>query len=312
MSRRHYDLPPFTTLAAFEAAARQLSFKNAAAELSVTPGAVSHQIKALEGELGVALFQRQHRGVALTPEGEALFETLASTFGQISRQVSRIRHVAAEDAVTVGSTTAVASLWLSPSVIRFWRDHPDVNVHQVTQDRPFQSLRGFDFIITYGRAVDPGLDHTPLYRDRLVPVAAPDLAAALQDHSLSQLAQKRLIHLDAQNPSWTRWPEWFAAMGYDGDLATGTKVTSFSVALQLARKGAGVVLGWQRLVQPMLDSGKLVPVGDWALPSPHHFYLAGLPDVELSQNALALKSWLIAEAQRSGEINSSEGEDFPY
>ena len=155
MSRRHYDLPPFTTLSVFEAAARHLSFKNAAQELSVTPGAVSHQIKALEGELGVVLFLRQHRGVELTSEGQALFETLSSSFRQISRQLARVRKDNEADTVTVGSTTAVAALWLSPTIIEFWRDHPDINVHQVTQDRPIENTDDFDFFICYGRAKNP-------------------------------------------------------------------------------------------------------------------------------------------------------------
>ncbi|WP_136439391.1 LysR substrate-binding domain-containing protein [Pacificoceanicola onchidii] len=303
MSRRHYDLPPFTTLAAFEAAARHLSFKNAAQELSVTPGAVSHQIKALEGELGTPLFTRRHRGVELTADGEALHETLSSTFRQISRQLIRIRQTSETDAVTVGSTTAVAALWLSPAIIEFWRDHPDINVHQVTQDRPFGNTRDFDFFICYGRAPHPSLTHTPLYRDELVPVAAPDLAAQLDGCSLKDLAGQRLIHLNAASPSWTKWPEWFDRLGYTGDVAPGARVTSYSVALQIARKGAGVALGWRNLIQPMITSGKLTVVGSHTVPAPHQFYLAGPPDAELSAHAQTLKAWLLKTARlRSDEI----------
>ncbi|MCV6585237.1 MAG: LysR family transcriptional regulator, partial [Marinibacterium sp.] len=118
MSRRHYQLPPLTTLTAFEAAARHLSFKKAAQELSVTPGAVSHQIKALEGELGQPLFLRRHRGVELTPDGEALADALASAFGRVSQVVQGIRDRRIGGRVTIGSSTAVAALWLSGSIIR--------------------------------------------------------------------------------------------------------------------------------------------------------------------------------------------------
>lgn len=295
MSRRHYDLPAFTTLAAFEAAARHLSFKDAAQELSVTPGAVSHQIKALERELGVLLFRRQHRGVALTADGAALFETLAAAFGQISRQLSRIRQVADTDSVTVGSTTAVAALWLSPAIIRFWRENPEISVHQVTQDRPITSTSGFDFFISYGRSSEPSLSQTPIYRDTLVPVTAPDLAGTLSGSSLADLAGQRLIHLNAANPSWTRWPEWFTALGYKGNLAVGTKVTSYSVALQIASQAAGVALGWRRLIQPVIDAGQLAVIEPHALTAPHAFYLAGRDDRSLSDGAHALKTWLIDE-----------------
>jgi len=297
MSRRHYNLPPLTTLSAFEAAARHLSFKNAAQELSVTPGAVSHQIKALEGELGVALFQRKHRGVELTREGQDLFETLITSFRQISRQLGKIRQTGEDDAVTVGSTTAVAALWLSPVIIRFWRDYPDLNIHQITQDRPFHDTREFDFFIRYGRDGDTTLSHTAIYRDELVPVATPDLAAKLEGVSLGELAGQRLIHLQSASQSWTTWSDWFLELGHRGDVSPGTRVTSYSVALQIARKGAGLALGWRRLIQPMIDSGKLSIVGDFKLPAPNEFYLVGLPDEELSENARRLKSWILNDAK---------------
>src|SRR5699024_8208501 len=114
---------------------RHLSFKDAAQELSVTPGAVSHQIRALEGDLGTALFRRGHRSVELTDEGEALFEVLSMAFSKISGRLRAIRARRAGAAVTVGSTSAVAALWLSPSLIRFWRAFPDMNVTQLVQDR---------------------------------------------------------------------------------------------------------------------------------------------------------------------------------
>ncbi|GGE61768.1 LysR substrate-binding domain-containing protein [Actibacterium pelagium] len=296
MSRRHYGLPPLTTLSAFEAAARHLSFKDAAQELSVTPGAVSHQIKALEAELNVSLFRRKHRGVELTREGLGLYQALSTSFRQISRELAKIRQDGESNAVKVGSTTAVAALWLSPALIHFWREYPDLNVHQITQDRPFQNTRDYDFFISYGRNADSSLQQTPIYRDRLVPVATPETAKQLADCSLSHLAKQRLIHLDSANQSWTTWAEWFQQLGYTGKTSEGTRVTSYSVALQLSQKGAGIALGWKRLIQPMLDNGKLVVVGNHSLPAPKEFFLAGLPDEELSPNALKLKDWILTEA----------------
>lgn len=293
MSRRHYDLPPFATLGAFEAAARHQSFKNAAQELSVTPGAVSHQIKALEGELGIALFMRQHRAVELTPEGKELYDTLVTSFGDISRRLAKLKQLRSADTVTVGSTTAVAAFWLSPAIISFWRDHPDVNVHQITQDHPFGSSQSLDLYITYGKPQDPALQYDAIYRDELVAVANPELAHDLKECSLDSLASQRLIHLEANNSSWTRWSEWFRTLGYHGDLAQGSTVTSYSVALQIAQQGAGIALGWKQLIKPLIDSGKLASIGGFKTPAPHQFYLAGLPDTELSPNALALKKWIL-------------------
>jgi len=301
MSRRHYDLPPLTTLSAFEAAARHLSFKNAAEELAVTPGAVSHQIKALESELGAVLFQRKHRGVDLTEDGRDLYHALSSSFLRVSKTLAGIRDRSAGGKVTVGSTTAVAALWLSPAIMRFWRERPEVNVDQISQDRPFRDRPDIDFFLRYGRDRDSSLSHEPLYRDRLIPVCSPEFAAALPDTKLETLAQQRLIHMAFEDRSWTTWTEWFEQLGHSDLPSDGTRVTSYSVALQLARKGAGLALGWQRLADPMLRSGKLVTVGSRYLEAPHQFYLVGRADDELSENALALKRWIIDEVRNASD-----------
>lgn len=295
MSRRHYNLPPLTTLSVFEAAARHLSFKSAAQELSVTPGAVSHQIKALEGALSTSLFERRHRGVELTANGQALFETLAASFGRISKQLDGIRQSEAMDKITVGSTTAVAALWLSPAIIRFWRDYPDVHINQTTQDSPFTAYDDVDFVIRYGRDRNSPLVHHPIYRDELVAVATPDLVKKHADIRLEELAQKWLIHLDSDARNWTTWSEWFLKLGYDGALAAGSRVTSYSVALQLAGQGAGFALGWRRLVQPMITSGKLAVVEQFRVPAPHEFHLVEYSGDTLSASAQNFKTWLLRE-----------------
>ncbi|WP_209507068.1 MULTISPECIES: LysR substrate-binding domain-containing protein [unclassified Ruegeria] len=295
MSRRHYNLPPLTTLSAFEAAARHLSFKEAASELSVTPGAVSHQIKALEGELGAALFVRKHRGVELTEDGQDLFEALSASFRQISKVLEKIRSNDSENHVTVGSTTAVAALWLSPSVIRFWQDYPHVKVNQMAQDKAFTDRPDIDLFIRYGRDANAQLTHTKLYRDILTPVCSPQMAADLKGASLEDLVQRRLIHLETQDSTWTTWSSWFHDLGFSGVVPVGSRVNSYALALQVARKGAGLALGWKRLVQPMLASGKLVALEEFSLPAPDNFYLVGRPDDQLSEGALALKNWLLNE-----------------
>jgi DNA-binding transcriptional LysR family regulator len=121
------------------------------------------------------------------------------------------------------------------------------------------------------------------------------MAKALAGISLDDLAQKRLIHLESDRQNWTTWTDWFQKLGYTGDLAVGSSVTSYSVALQLAQKGAGLALGWRRLVQPLLKAGKLAAIGTHTLPAPHQFYLVELSDGALSANASQLKDWILAE-----------------
>lgn len=301
MARRHYNLPPLTTLAAFEAAARHLSFKDAAQELSVTPGAVSHQIKALEGDLGAALFRRRHRAVELTHEGEVLFQALASSFAKIAQRLQTIRARRSGDVVTIGSTSAVAALWVSPSVIRFWRAFPDFNVNQVVQDRLLKNTSELDLFIRYGPEQDPRFEQIELYRDQLVPVASPDLAEALNAGELQLLARQRLIHLDSDDKIWTTWDDWFKQLGYDGPLAAGMHVNNYSVALQIAQDGAGVALGWKRLVSPLFNSGYLAPVGPHALDAPLSFYIVCHPEAEMAEASRKLRDWIVDESRSASD-----------
>lgn len=297
MSRRYYDLPPLAALLTFEAAARLLSFKDAARELSVTPGAVSHQIKALEAELSRPLFIRKHRGVELTHEGEALRNVLTTSFLQVSKTLETIRNDSSDDQVTVGATTAVAALWLSPAVIRFWQDYPQVKVNQLAQDTPFTNREEVDLFIQYGQDGPATQTHTKLFRDTLSPVCSPEMAAHLKDARLEDLTRHRLIHLEARDSPWTTWHDWFQTLGFAGDIPIQSKVNSYSLALQMARKGAGLALGWRRLTRPMLNSGKLVALDRFSIPAPRDFYLVGPAEDQLTEGARLLKTWLLDEVR---------------
>jgi DNA-binding transcriptional LysR family regulator len=298
MARRYYNLPPLTTLAAFEAAARHRSFKEAAQELSVTPAAVSHQIKALEAHVGAPLFQRRHRAVELTEDGEALFQSLAASFAKVSQSLHTIRSRRAGEIVTIGSTSSVAMLWLSPSVIRFWRKFPTISVNQVVQDRSLGNTSALDLLIRYGPVHDPELKQIELYCDRLVPVASPAVARQLARSGLPRLAQQRLIHLDAEDETWTTWQDWFRQLKYEGPIAAGIHVNNYSVALQVAQDGAGVALGWKRLVRPLLKAGQLAPVGRHGLPAPLSFYLVCRSDAEMNDAARRLRDWIVDEVRK--------------
>lgn len=299
MARRHYNLPPLTTLAAFEAASRHLSFKDAAQELSVTPGAVSHQIKALEGELGAALFRRKHRGVELTGEGTVLFDTLSLAFSRISNALQSVRDSKSQSIATIGSTSAVSNLYLSRATIRFWRTHPSMQINQVVQDHPFRGPADVDLYLRYGRAEDTRFENTKLFQDYLVPVGDVDTAKQLANASLEELAQCRLIYLDSSDKTWTTWAEWFRGLGYTGPIAPGIRVNNYAVALQTAREGAGLALGWRRLVAPLLRAGKLAPVSQHNMIAPHNFYLVSRPADELSEAAKLLKEWILNETEDS-------------
>jgi DNA-binding transcriptional LysR family regulator len=293
MARRHYNLPPLSTLASFETAARHLSFKSAANELNVTPGAVSHQIKALETELGVVLFERKHRAVELTESGKMLFSVLERGFLDISQVLSYLRKVEQDVSLSIASTTSMSSLWLTPRISEFWRHHADIPVNQIVSDGPARAGELTDLRIQYGRPDTQNTVHTELFRDTLIPMCSPELAQQTTDTSLKALARMTLIHLDAESSKWTTWRDWFTTVGYTGEIAQGRRVNNYMIALQAAQDGAGIVLGWEKLVRPLLDKGRLVPLGSTRITSAESFYISSAPDDTISPSTRIFKNWLL-------------------
>lgn len=301
MSRLNYKLPPMTMLMTFETAARLSSFKLAASELGVTPGAVSHQIKALESELATALFLRKPRGVELTSSGLELFSSLEQAFTNIGNTLQLVRSQSQCKPVLVGSTTAVSSLWITPALLQFGRVDNATFVNQLVSDSRFTGLEALDLYITYGREEREGLEQEVIYRDTLVPVCAPDFAAQLKseigandgDIDLPTLATQRLIHLDADDHNWTSWGSWFQTLGYAGDIGATMRVNNYMIALQAAQDNAGILLGWKHLLEPLLANGQLTLLSHWSVPAPHRFYLVSQPLGKLSNQGKVLQHWLL-------------------
>lgn len=299
---RPYDLPPMTSLVCFEAAARNLSFKQAASELNVTPAAVSHQIKGLEAELGVALFRRQHRGVDLTEPGAYLFLALQRGFEGISDAVRETRGPAEAEDVIVQATTAVSAFWLTPQIATFWREHPDIVVSQRVTDVA-GSGSGADLSIHYGAAAEMDEACEVLFHDEILAVGTPDFAATHGIAEIGDLSAVPLIHVTAEDTGWTGWPDWLAHFGQTPPRARGIAVNNHMIALQLARDGAGAVLGWTGLIGPLLESRALVPLVAERMPSPQVFYLRTHP--RASAPARAFRDWLVRA--QDGATRSAPG-----
>lgn len=269
---RPYDLPSMTALICFEAAARNLGFKAAASELNVTPAAISHQIKALETDLGQPLFRRQHRGVDLTETGAYLYVALQRGLEGISEAVRDIRGRSKDEDVVVQATTAMSAFWLTPQISRFWRSHPDIVVSQIVSDAPVASGRA-DLSIHYGEVPSDGGVYRHLFRDRILALGTPDYAAQQGISGLGDLLDAPLIHVTAEERHWTGWTEWFAALGQGAPGGRRLAVNNYMIALQMAQDGLGAVLGWDGLVGPLLDRGALVELVPQRVPSPYGFFL---------------------------------------
>jgi len=296
VARRTYNLPPLSTLTTFEAAARHLSFKNAAGELGVTPGAVSHQVKALEGELKVRLFRRVHQGVELTAPGAQLFATLSRSFHDIAHDLREIRESGGEKRVTIGATSAVANLWIADVLAGFWRDHPEVMVDQVISDHGFGKTPTVDMYISYGQDNRAGWEQRALYQDELIAVGSPAMAERLRDASIADLARERLVHLDAAEGHWTTWGDWFRAHGHAEPDGRGLRANNSMIVLRAAMDGQGLALGWRRLLSPLLESGRLAVCSVHRLDAPHRCFLVSRPEADLSAPARMLREWICKTA----------------
>jgi LysR family glycine cleavage system transcriptional activator len=201
------SLPSLHALRVFEAAARLMSFTEAAHELHVTQTAVSHQIKALEGELGVALFRRGTRQVSLTPDGRAWAKELAPLFARLHDVHRRLRGAGRARAgeVALSIIPSFASRWLVPRLGRFLEAHADVDLRISANPRLVDfATEPVDLGIRYGRGPYPGLAVEKLADDAWVVVAAPALLARHRPRSPRELGRHTLLHDDAPG-AWTAW-----------------------------------------------------------------------------------------------------------
>jgi LysR family transcriptional regulator of beta-lactamase len=246
---------PLNALRAFEASARHLNFTHAAEELCVTQGAVSHQIRALEARLGVALFRRLPRGLALTDEGVALLPGLSQSFGRMAELLDQVRGGVTRRPLVVGVVNTFAVGWLMPRLEGFRAGHPLIDLRLRTHNNKVDPVaEGLDLAIQFGDGGWPGLEATELVSAALSPLASPRIAESL--HRPADLARFDLLRSYRAD----EWPRWFAEAGIEALAARGAVFDS-SIAMALAaERGLGVALAppgmfafeiaRRRLVQP--------------------------------------------------------------
>lgn len=303
-----YRLPSLSLLRTFEAAARHLSFKKAAAEVCVTPAAVSQQIRALEAYLGVPLFHRKVRALALTEHGAAMLPGIRKGFDCLAAAVESTRQESAGPLV-VTAPPSFASHWLVPRLPRFAAAHPDVDLRLAstsdTVDGPreasvLDSLRTdprevrSDVAILYGKGRYPGFRVVPLFAPDYVPVCAPSLVEAGL-HAPPDLPRFALIHDDTLSD--VGWTAWLHKAGLDPQLARrGRHFSNAALALAATLDGQGVVLAPRPLVAERIRAGHLVIPFDLGLPSPSAYYLVMHERVANRPAPQALERWLLQEA----------------
>ena len=294
MARRFYGLPSLTALAVFETSARHKSFKRAAEELNVTPGAVSRQIKAVEDELGHPMSTRTPAGVDLTTQGEELYRVLAQGFAGAADVVRQIKASNSTFHVTIACTNAVALLWLIPRMGAFWNAHQDVLVDHLITDDP-QGLRReeVELRIRYGFGAWPDEEARLLMDEVIFPVVGPEFAERHVGTIPEELPDLPLLHLNWVDPAWTDWEELLTRGGIEHGKLGGVRFGKYPVVVRAAEDNYGVAIGWNRLVKPNLDAGRLVRFTDLAIPAPGSYYLTWNRHRPLTPAAFTFRDWLI-------------------
>lgn len=253
-------LPSLNALHAFEAAARLESVTRAASELHVTHGAVSRQIKALEGELGKALFVREGRGLALTPAGVRLRDATGAAFQQLEESWLDLRRGGASPALVLGCPGSVLARWVIPRLPRLSRELPDLKLHLVVHEGDFDArLGGLDAALLLAEPPFPGdWQVHELAAERIGPVVSPRYAGydSLHDQPPAALSEEALLHTSSRPQAW---PAWASSNGLDpGSLTFGAGFEHLYYLLEAAVAGLGVAIAPQPLVGEDIASGRLL------------------------------------------------------
>jgi LysR family glycine cleavage system transcriptional activator len=299
MSRPIY---PLNALRAFEASARHLSFVKAADELSVTPAAVSHQVKKLEEYLGFHLFRRRSRGLLLVESGQSLLSELSEVFLQLDKAMERVIDHDSRGRLTLSVAPTFAVLWLIPRLQKFYALHPDIDVRISTTLGLVEFQRDdFDAAIRLGSGNWFGLETIKLFDETVSPMCSPRLLEGPDAiKSPDDLRKHVLLHNHSMDydPDAPTWEKWLDAVGASGvDASRGTHFSLPDHGLQAAIDGAGVVLGWSFLSANNLAAGRVVEPFDLTLPLGSSFFLVYPEAHSLRPDIVAFRDWLIQEVR---------------
>ncbi len=294
-------LPPLDALHVFAVAARHLNFTTAATELHRTQSAVSHRIKTLEAELGVALFTRLTRRLELTPAGRALALHMNQSLAEIARIIGEFGKLEGTQRLRVTALPSVASRWLTPRLPRFFDLCPEIEV-QVIAEAQLLDLRaeGIDLAVRFGRGNYPRHSVSRLMTDRVLPVCSPKFLAEHGPIStIDEMLALPLVHdYAAENDdSHSDWRSWLGQLGrVAASHLSGQRFSNADLSIEAAVCGIGVALGRFSLVADGLSDGTLVSPLPIATSTLYSYYIVALPEWALLPKVVPFCRWLRAEA----------------
>lgn len=289
-------LPPLGTLRAFDAVAGCLSFKRAAAELSVSATAVSHQIRLLESVLECRVFERSAQEVRLTEAGQLLYAATQNAFSSLGDAVKKIDRLTQSPALIVTTTSNFLTNWLLPRLADFKARCPQIDVHLHTSVEPVDlKQRTVDVAIRYRESAEHDLHSTLLCEDRFIVVASP----ALNLHKPADLNRTTLLHVDnrhtpQESPDWQHWKQRYGPEGLN--LSRGLHFSDETHALQAAVAGHGAVIASELLVGDLINRGMLVAPYAGSLPGAN-YYLVALEEMAFRAEVVALREWIQSRVQ---------------
>lgn len=292
MSRR---LPPLNSLRAFEAAARHCSFRHAAEELHVTHSAISHQVKLLETQLQVALFQRRARSVELTDAGRLYFPVLRDALDRIADGTELVRSSASPSVLTIQVYPTFAMRWLIQRLPAFQNRHTDVQVrlNMATRDVDFDR-DNVDVSVMMGSCDDDRLHYEHLFMSDMFPVCSPEyLRRSPRLHDPQDLRGHTLLQVYVASRDWEKWLE--AVDVADISLDNSLRFDSYALALEAALDGAGISMTRTPFAAKELASGRLVRPFEPVVRADHAWYLTYRRNRLATNKIRALQTWLLEE-----------------
>jgi len=287
-------IPNFVLLRAFEAAARLQSFSLAAHELHLTPSAISHQVRALEEGFGRALFVRSHRRVELTVQGRRLFESLARVLDALEACCAEVNLAPSGQVLSVYCAPSFAVKWLGPRLPDFMKEHPGITIRLSSGAEPLDltQARQVDVAITYGDALQrPGVEVTPLGKERIVPLCSP----SLKDRRRSWKELISELTLIDSTVSQVTWRDWFAMNGLPMPARARPSFDRGALSVSAAVDGMGVALETTRFAERELARGDLVELGAMAfkhIDREMHFFSQRINEKQVDK-VKRFKQWLL-------------------
>ncbi len=302
MPEQRRNLPSLDLLRGFEAAARNLSFTKAAAELFVTQSAVSRQVKTIEDHLGVALFVRRHRALALTEAGHDLHRATAQALRQLSDAAAKIRERGAGRTLTVTATIGFASLWLIPRLTDFRSQRPNIDIRISANNKMLDLEReGIEVAIRYCMPKAAPEGAIKLFGEVVLPVCSPNLATRKTPLAKPEdLRHHVLLHYERPDgiTPWLSWTVWLETMQLQGLKPAGSlRFSQYDQTIQAAIDGQGIALGTSPLVRQMIKQGKLIAPLEKKFESSRAYYLVIAPDAAVRPEVKEFAGWLLRQAK---------------